>query len=493
MKSEHSTISALLARTSKNYWRTTMKLLKALLSPSGFMPHAYCYSWNARLVWLHLVSDSLIALAYFSIPITLVYFIRRRKDLPFNWIFVCFGIFILACGATHVMEVWTLWHATYWLSGTVKAVTALVSVPTAILLVRLVPQALALPSPEALRHEIAERRRTEEALYHAKTELEIRVEERTVELKDTNRLLLDQIVQRQKTDEELRRSEERFRLLVESVQDYAIVMLDPSGRVTSWNAGAEKIKGYKAKEILGQHSSCFYSRDQVAQNKPQMALDAAAADGRFESEGWRIRKDGSRFWASVVTTALRDQLGTLIGFSKITRDLSERKRAEEEQRKLASLIEHSSDFIGIASPEGPVLYLNPYGKALVGLQVDETVLSTNMIDYLVEEDHEKFRQQVWPALMRDERWEGEVRFRHFETGAAIPMLQQIFCIREADADRPLAFATISRDMSERKRADEQLRFAQAELTHVSRVMTMGELTASIAHEINQPLPPFVNN
>ena len=470
-----------------------MELLKALLSPSGFMPHAYCYSWNARLVWLHLVSDSLIALAYFSIPITLVYFIRRRKDLPFNWIFVCFGIFILACGATHVMEVWTLWHATYWLSGTVKAVTALVSVPTAILLVRLVPQALALPSPEALRHEIAERRRTEEALYHAKTELEIRVEERTVELKDTNRLLLDQIVQRQKTDEELRRSEERFRLLVESVQDYAIVMLDPSGRVTSWNAGAEKIKGYKAKEILGQHSSCFYSRDQVAQNKPQMALDAAAADGRFESEGWRIRKDGSRFWASVVTTALRDQLGTLIGFSKITRDLSERKRAEEEQRKLASLIEHSSDFIGIASPEGPVLYLNPYGKALVGLQGDETVLSTNMIDYLVEEDHEKFRQQVWPALMRDERWEGEVRFRHFETGAAIPMLQQIFCIREADADRPLAFATISRDMSERKRADEQLRLAQAELTYVSRVMTMGELTASIAHEINQPLASIVNN
>ena len=284
-----------------------------------------------------------------------------------------------------------------------------------------------------------------------------------------------------------------YRLFVESVQDYAIVMLDPSGRVTSWNAGAEKIKGYKAKEILGQHSSCFYSRDQVAQNKPQMALDAAAADGRFESEGWRIRKDGSRFWASVVTTALRDQLGKLIGFSKITRDLSERKRAEEEQRKLASLIEHSSDFIGIASPEGPVLYLNPYGKALVGLQGDETVLSTNMIDYLVEEDHEKFRQQVWPALMRDERWEGEVRFRHFETGAAIPMLQQIFCIREADADRPLAFATISRDMSERKRADEQLRFAQVELTHVSRVMTMGELTASIAHEINQPLASIVNN
>src|ERR1700704_3542996 len=177
-KLEHSTISALLVRMSKNYWRTTMELLKALLSPSGFMPHAYCFSWNARLVWLHFVSDSLIALAYFSIPITLVYFIRRRKDLPFNWIFVCFGIFILACGATHVMEVWTLWHATYWLSGITKAVTALVSVPTAILLVRLIPQALALPSPEELRREIAERKLAQEGLSAAKADLELRVQER---------------------------------------------------------------------------------------------------------------------------------------------------------------------------------------------------------------------------------------------------------------------------------------------------------------------------
>jgi PAS domain S-box-containing protein len=270
-------------------------------------------------------------------------------------------------------------------------------------------------------------------------------------------------------------------------------MLDPSGVVTSWNAGAAKIKGYQAKEILGRHFSHFYPSNDVAQQKPQMELDSAATEGRCESEGWRIRKDGSRFWASVVTTALRDQLGKLIGFSKITRDLSERKRAEEEQRKLASLIEHSSDFIGIASTEGPVLFLNPYGKALVGLHGDEAVRKTNMIDYLAKEDREEFRQHIWPSLLRDERWEGEVRFRHFETGTEIPMLQQIFCIKQAGSDRPLVLATISRDITERKRAEEQLRMAQAELTHVARVMTMGELTASIAHEINQPLASIVNN
>src|SRR5712675_3622803 len=125
------------------YLEDQVELLRDVFSPSDFMPHGYCYLWNTGLVWLHLVSDSLIALAYFSIPITLVYFIRKRRDLPFNWVFVCFGVFIIACGATHLMEVWNLWHADYWLAGFVKGVTALASVSTAILLIPLVPKVLA--------------------------------------------------------------------------------------------------------------------------------------------------------------------------------------------------------------------------------------------------------------------------------------------------------------------------------------------------------------
>src|SRR5258705_5536102 len=139
-----------------------MNALSGLLFSSDFMPHGYCYSWKAGLIWLHVVSDVLITLAYFFIPITLIYFIRKRKDVPFNWIFVCFGIFILACGSTHAMEVWTLWHSTYWLSGAIKAVTAMASVPTARWLVQLVPQALALPRPEHMRSEIAPRQRAQD-------------------------------------------------------------------------------------------------------------------------------------------------------------------------------------------------------------------------------------------------------------------------------------------------------------------------------------------
>ena len=130
--------------------------------------------------------------------------------------------------------------------------------------------------------------------------------------------------------------EEGFRLLVESVKDYAIFMLDPGGHVATWNAGAERIKGYKADEIIGKHFSIFYPPEDVAAGKPERELEIAAREGRFEDEGWRVRKDGSRFWANVIITALRDPQGDLVGFAKVTRDLTERRQAEETRRALAA-------------------------------------------------------------------------------------------------------------------------------------------------------------
>ena len=313
-----------------------MEFLRTLFSANDFMPHGFCYSWNAGLVWLHVISDSLIALSYLSIPVTLVYFIRKRRDLPFNWMFVAFGVFILACGATHVMEVWTLWHATYWLSGAVKVVTAIASLTTAVLLVKLVPQALALPSPEELRREIAERSRAQAELAQAKNNLEQRVEERTAEISATNQILTQEIRRRAQTEDELRESEERFRLLIEGVRDYAIFSLTPTGYITSWNAGAEQIEGYQAAEIIGQHFSLFYTQEDLERGKPQTQLLRAANERRSEDEGWRVRKDGTRFWANTIITPLHDRKGKLIGFSKITRDLSERKQAENAAQEARS-------------------------------------------------------------------------------------------------------------------------------------------------------------
>jgi signal transduction histidine kinase len=123
---------------------------KELFSTDGFMPHGHCYLWQPELVWLHVISDAMTALAYTSIPFTLLYFVRKRRDVPFHGMFLCFGVFIIACGTTHVMEIWTLWTPTYWLSGVIKAITALASVPTAILLIKLVPRALTIPTPQQL-------------------------------------------------------------------------------------------------------------------------------------------------------------------------------------------------------------------------------------------------------------------------------------------------------------------------------------------------------
>jgi len=120
------------------------------LLASDFMPHGVCFLWNPEIVWLHAISDAVIAISYSLIPLALVYFVRKRTDLPFQWMFLMFGVFILGCGTTHVMELWTLWHGTYRLAGVIKAITAGASVLTAVLLVRLMPQALALPSPAQL-------------------------------------------------------------------------------------------------------------------------------------------------------------------------------------------------------------------------------------------------------------------------------------------------------------------------------------------------------
>ncbi|MBV9770765.1 MAG: hypothetical protein JOZ32_14415, partial [Bryobacterales bacterium] len=159
------------------------------LLDSDFMPHGGCYFWRPELIWLHVASDVLIVLAYVLIPFSLIQLVRKRKDLEFNWMFVMFGAFILACGATHAMNVYNIWHSAYRLDGMVKAITAFASVPTALLMFRLVPRAVALPSAEDLRQEIDNRKRAEAEVRSLNADLEQRVEERTALLRRSNAAL----------------------------------------------------------------------------------------------------------------------------------------------------------------------------------------------------------------------------------------------------------------------------------------------------------------
>ncbi len=177
------------------------------------------------------------------------------------------------------------------------------------------------------------------------------------------------ITERKEAEMALRRSEERFRLLVEGARDYAIFMLDLEGRVASWNSGAERLKGYSADEIIGQHFSRFYPQESVERGKPEHELEVAAAEGRFEDEGWRIRKDGSRFWANVIITALRGQDGRLLGFSKVTRDFTDRKSAEESLvLELSKAVWANPDIRQmLAAIEASIQRLIPHDYAIIAL------------------------------------------------------------------------------------------------------------------------------
>ena len=178
------------------------------------------------------------------------------------------------------------------------------------------------------------------------------------------------ITGRKQAEVALRESEERFRLLVEGVHEYAIILLDREGRVASWNAGAERIKGYKAEEIIGRSFSVFYPPEDVAAGKPAMELKLAAEQGRWEDEGWRVRADGTRFWANVLITALKDDAGNLRGFSKLTRDITDRKQAEDTLVKAGALqnaIFNSANFSSIATDaKGVIQIFNVGAERMLG-------------------------------------------------------------------------------------------------------------------------------
>ncbi|AFZ23658.1 PAS domain S-box [Cylindrospermum stagnale PCC 7417] len=260
------------------------------------------------------------------------------------------------------------------------------------------------------------------------------------------------ITDRKRADEELRHSEECFRLLVEGVKDYAIYMLDPQGRVMSWNSGAECMTGYQAAEIIGQNFSCFFLPEEIAQALPKQQLELAAADGRCECESVFLRKDGSQFWANCILTALRDQTGKLRGFSKVTRDITERKLVEESLLRFRKAIESSSDAISMADITGEGIYVNPAFIELFQYTLEELQVAGGItVIFQKPQEHQK----ILATIQRGESWRGEVTMQ-----TRCSQILQIYLRSDAIKDatgKIVGKVNIYTDITQRKQAEESLR------------------------------------
>lgn len=314
------------------------------------MPHGHCYFWKPEILWSYVVSDFLIALAYFSIPIALVYFVRRRKDLEFNWIFFMFSAFIFACGTTHLISIWTIWQPVYWLDVSAKGITAAASILTSIMLWRLMPQALSIPSTNELketvtklRFEISERKQAESALAQLTNSLELKVEERTLELLEINQKLANEIEIRKHAEIQLYAEKQRAVITLESIGD-AVITTDNNANVTYLNPVAEKMTGWtngdaQNKPLLDVFKIVNESTRKLVSNPVEVVLRSGQIYG-LANHTLLISKNGDEYAIEDSAAPICSGDGTTMGVVLVFHDVSESRKMSS---KMTYLAEH--DFL----------------------------------------------------------------------------------------------------------------------------------------------------
>jgi PAS domain S-box-containing protein len=284
-------------------------------------------------------------------------------------------------------------------------------------------------------------------------------------------------------------TDDPFRLLVESIVDYAIYLLDPNGRVTSWNAGAERIKGFKSDEVLGKHFSTFYTEEDRKAGVPEKVLETARREGKFEGEGWRVRKDGSRFWANVVVDRINDKKGELIGFAKITRDQTEKRATQqalfEAERRFRLLVEGVTDYaIFMLDPEGRVTNWNAGAQRIKGYAPSEIVGEHFSRFYTAEDLDAGVPAKALETARETGRYEAE-GWRVRKDGSRFWASVVLDAIREDGA--LIGFAKVTRDMTEKREAQLRLEESREQLFRSQKMEALGQLTGGLAHDFNNLL------
>ncbi len=284
--------------------------------------------------------------------------------------------------------------------------------------------------------------------------------------------------------------EDRFQLLVQAVTDYAIFLLDANGTIVSWNSGAQRIKGYATDEIIGQHYAVFFPPEDRAAGKPERALNTAATTGRFEDEGWRLRKDGTRFWALAALQGIRDEQGRLVGFAKVTRDITERRNAEtalrESERQFRLLVQGVADYaIFMLSPEGRVTSWNSGAERIKGYAADE-IIGEHFSRFYTEEDRRAGApQRALQAATADGKFEGE-GWRVRKDGTRFWASVLIDAMHD-DEGKLVGFAKVTRDITEARDAQQRLEEAREQLFQAQKMEAIGQLTGGVAHDFNNLL------